>query len=78
MTDGSRTAGTIPDITFRARLPVYVLLITSLVSIFGNQLTAIAVPWFVLETTGSASLTGITAAPWLIAQVTRPSRSAPT
>jgi len=48
--------------TFRDRLPVYVLLVTSLVSIFGNQLTAIAVPWFVLETTGSASLTGVTAA----------------
>ncbi len=46
----------------RDRLPVYVLLVTSLVSIFGNQLTAIAVPWFVLETTGSASLTGVTAA----------------
>lgn len=50
------------DRTFRDRLPVYVLLLTSLVSIFGNQLTAIAVPWFVLETTGSASLTGVTAA----------------
>lgn len=52
--------------TFRERLPVYVLLITSLVSIFGNQLTAIAVPWFVLETTGSASLTGVTAAVTII------------
>jgi MFS family permease len=50
----------------RDRLPVYVLLVTSLVSVFGNQLTAIAVPWFVLETTGSASLTGVTAAVTII------------
>ncbi|CAA9558933.1 MAG: hypothetical protein AVDCRST_MAG43-1740 [uncultured Thermomicrobiales bacterium] len=61
MAEGT-TADTTADIPFRDRLPVYVLLVTSLVSIFGNQLTAIAVPWFVLETTGSASLTGITAA----------------
>ncbi len=43
-------------------LPIRALLLTSLVSIFGNQLTGLAVPWFVLETTGSASKTGITAA----------------
>lgn len=48
--------------SFRSRLPVYALLVTSTVSIFGNTLTALAVPWFVLETTGSASRTGITAA----------------
>jgi MFS family permease len=42
--------------------PIIVLWLTSLVSILGNTLTAVAVPWFVLETTGSASQTGITAA----------------
>jgi MFS family permease len=47
---------------FRQKLPIHALWVTSLVSIFGNSLTAIAVPWFVLETTGSASRTGITAA----------------
>lgn len=62
VTDATTTEDTIPDAGFRDRLPVYVLLVTSLVSIFGNQLTAIAVPWFVLETTGSATLTGVTAA----------------
>lgn len=66
MTDDATTEGTIQDATFRDRLPVYVLLVTSLVSIFGNQLTAIAVPWFVLETTGSATLTGVTAAVTII------------
>src|SRR5680860_255343 len=50
------------EMTLRKQLPIYALWITSLVSIFGNTLTAIAVPWFVLETTGSASRTGITAA----------------
>jgi MFS family permease len=44
------------------RFPVHALWLTSLVSIFGNQLTGLAVPWFVLETTGSASRTGLTAA----------------
>jgi MFS family permease len=54
-------------------LPVHALWATGLVSMFGNQLTALAVPWFVLDTTGSASRTGIVAAvtviPVVIAQV---------
>ncbi len=53
--------------------PVHALWLTSLVSLFGNQLTGLAVPWFVLETTGSASRTGLTAAvavvPYIIANV---------
>ena len=51
-----------PPTSFRHQWPVYVLWITAMVSITGNMLTALAVPWFVLETTGSASRTGITAA----------------
>jgi MFS family permease len=43
-------------------LPIQALMLGSLVSTFGNQLTALAVPWFVLETTGSASKTGLVAA----------------
>lgn len=43
-------------------LAIRVLLVTSLVSILGNLLTGLAVPWFVLETTNSAGKTGITAA----------------
>jgi MFS family permease len=63
----AQRAGTIAvkgDVTTRhlGSMPVRVLLLTSLVSILGNQLTGLAVPWFVLETTGSASKTGITAA----------------
>jgi MFS family permease len=48
--------------SLRRQWPIIVLWVTSLVSIMGNTLTAIAVPWFVLETTGSASRTGVTAA----------------
>ncbi len=51
---------------FRTKLPIHALWVTSLVSIFGNTLTGIAVPWFVLETTGSATRTGITAAVTII------------
>lgn len=43
------------------RLPLLTLLGANVVSGIGNQLTTIAIPWFVLETTGSAAKTGITA-----------------
>jgi MFS family permease len=49
-----------------AAVPIYALLAGSLVSNIGNQITALAVPWFVLETTGSASKTGIAAAATLV------------
>ena len=40
------------------RLPVYALLIGNIVSLVGNNITAVALPWFVLETTGSAARAG--------------------
>jgi MFS family permease len=40
-------------------VPIYALLAASAVSQVGNVLTFVAVPWFVLQTTGSAALTGI-------------------
>jgi MFS family permease len=60
----SNAATTVPTQTtsFRNQWPIIVLWATSLVSIMGNTLSAIAVPWFVLETTGSASRTGVSAA----------------
>lgn len=48
------------------RVPVYSLLAINLISNLGNMLTSLAVPWFVLETTGSATKTGVTAAITLI------------
>ncbi len=43
------------------RRPLFTLYGTTLVSVTGNAMAAIAIPWFVLQTTGSAAQTGITA-----------------
>ncbi len=41
-------------------LPIIALFTANAISLVGNVLTTIAVPWFVLQTTGSATRTGIT------------------
>ena len=46
--------------TGRGRLPLVALLIANTVSLIGSSLTLIALPWFVLQTTGSATRTGLT------------------
>jgi MFS family permease len=43
------------------RRSLFALLVADAVSITGNMLTHVAIPWFVLQTTGSAAKTGITA-----------------
>lgn len=43
------------------RRPLFVLLAANIVSLTGNVLSMLAVPWFVLETTGSAARTGLAA-----------------
>jgi MFS family permease len=45
-----------------SRRPAYGLLTAEAVSITGTRMSVIAVPWFVLQTTGSALLTGVAAA----------------
>ncbi len=45
----------------RDRKPFLGLLTANAISITGNILTVLAIPWFVLQTTGSATRTGITA-----------------
>ncbi len=45
-----------------SRIPITSLLGANAVSLFGSMLTMIALPWFVLQTTGSASRAGITLA----------------
>ncbi|MDP9363253.1 MAG: hypothetical protein M3Q10_03295 [Chloroflexota bacterium] len=40
------------------RLPLVALLAANAISLLGNHLTALAIPWFGLETTGSAARTG--------------------
>ena len=43
------------------RGPVVALLVANAISYTGNMLTALAIPWFVLQTTGSAARTGLVA-----------------
>ena len=45
----------------RRRLPFSALIGADAISLTGNALTQLAVPWFVLTTTGSAARTGLTA-----------------
>jgi MFS family permease len=44
------------------RAPFYILCVANVISVSGNIMALIAIPWFVLQTTGSASKTGLTAA----------------
>jgi MFS family permease len=46
--------------TKKNSLPIYSLFTANAISLVGNVLSAIAIPWFVLQTTGSATRTGIT------------------
>jgi MFS family permease len=46
----------------RNQRPLIGLLAANAISVFGNTFSFIAIPWFVLETTGSASQTGISVA----------------
>src|SRR5215217_1277764 len=53
---------TIEEPTRSSRMPLCALLVADGISQTGNMLTMLAIPWFVLETTGSAARTGLTAA----------------
>ena len=44
------------------RAPIYALLAGTAISQVGNHLSALAIPWFVLQTTGSATRTGLVVA----------------
>lgn len=51
------------------RTPVRALLFANAVSLTGNALSMVAIPWFVLETTGSAARTGLVFAAVGVAEV---------
>jgi MFS family permease len=53
----------------RRRIPLLALLGANAVSETGNVLAFVAIPWFVLQTTGSAARTGLTGAAFLLAAV---------
>ena len=58
----SAVDGRLTTATARAnRLPVVALLTAHAISMVGNALTMVALPWFVLLTTGSAAKTGLSA-----------------
>lgn len=50
-----------PTATRTNRTPILALLAAATISLLGTRLTLIALPWFVLHTTGSAAKTGVTA-----------------
>ena len=43
----------------RSRTPLAALLAANVISITGNRITQLAIPWFVLQTTGSVAKTGL-------------------
>ncbi len=51
----------VKEIGQRRRLPLFTLFAASAISYVGDYLTLLAIPWFVLTTTGSITKTGITA-----------------
>jgi MFS family permease len=53
----------------RQRIPLLALLAANAVSEMGNVLAFVAIPWFVLQTTGSAARMGLTGAAFLLAAV---------
>jgi MFS family permease len=61
--DSIRTSGPL------RRVPILALLAANAVSETGNVLAFVAIPWFVLQTTGSAVKTGLTGAAFLLAAV---------
>lgn len=49
------------DAATRSRRPLFALFTANAVSLTGNVAALVAIPWFVLQTTGSATKTGVTA-----------------
>ncbi|CAN5698395.1 macrolide resistance MFS transporter Mrx(A) [soil metagenome] len=51
------------------RRPLFTLISANVISNLGNGITGLAIPWFVLETTGSAARTGLVGAATFIPQI---------
>ena len=69
MSTGQPDTATVQTPIRATRTPFVALLAADGISQTGNVLTMLAVPWFVLETTGSAARTGVTAAVGAVAIV---------
>ncbi|HLX57028.1 MAG TPA: MFS transporter [Ktedonobacteraceae bacterium] len=61
MNGKQRTTEQLLEKTPRKHLPIYAFFAGSAISYVGDMLTFLAIPWFVLQTTGSVTQTGITA-----------------
>src|SRR5688572_855335 len=59
--------GQAPTAARRDRVGIVALLSANAISLSGNQVTMFALPWFVLETTGSAAQTALVAATQMVA-----------
>ncbi|MGC4107287.1 MAG: MFS transporter [Thermomicrobiales bacterium] len=53
------TPPTTPPVPRSQRRPLGFLLVATIISLLGSQITVIALPWFVLSTTGSAAKAGL-------------------
>jgi MFS family permease len=62
MTSEEEPEGALHESKSGNRLPLFTLLGAHVVSSVGNNITTLAVPWFVLETTGRAAKMGVTGA----------------
>jgi len=60
VSDKPRDAGPVAPSAWRVCTPLTLLVLANAVSLSGNVITMVAVPWLVLTTTGDAALAGIT------------------
>ena len=60
VSDKPRDVGTVTPFARRVCTPLTLLVLANAVSLSGNVITMVAVPWLVLTTTGDAALAGIT------------------
>jgi MFS family permease len=61
MNDVEKPQATLPSTQPASQLPIIAFFTGSVISYVGDMLTLLAIPWFVLQTTGSIVQTGITA-----------------
>lgn len=60
ITQGKTTSIIAPKPTVKQAWSIYMLFVSNLISFVGDMLTLLAIPWFVLQTTGSVIQAGIT------------------
>src|SRR5215831_14520524 len=70
LTEGESMRSEGQQISARKRVwPISALIISNVVSYMGNTLTLLAIPWFVLQTTGNVVLAGVVGFASVIAMI---------